>query len=89
MYSRGSDRGWRAIYEKTTKVGFSMSPTRLGEAESNPLFFRANSATFIAPSNATALGRDPDMRRNVPTAPLLFPEPKMRERTSAAEEQHA
>ena len=27
------------------------------------------------------LGRDPDMRRNVPTAPLLAPQPKVRERT--------
>ena len=29
------------------------------------------------------------MRRNVPKAPLLAPQPKARERPSAAEEQHA
>ena len=82
MYSRGSVRGWRAIYENQYKnVGFSMSPTRLGEAESKPLFFRAISAMFNAPSTATVLGRDPDMRhRNVPTAPLLAPQPKAREK---------
>ena len=82
MHNRGSVRGWRAIYEKTIEnAGFSMSPTRLGEAESNALFFRANSATFNAPSTDTVLGRDPGMRRNVPTAPLLAPQPKVRERT--------
>ena len=60
MYSRGSVRGRRAIYEKTkANVEFSMSPTRLGEAESNPFFFRASTATF------NVLGRDPDMRRDV------------------------
>ena len=38
------------LLTKTIKeVGFSMSPTRLGEAEINPLVFRANSATFNAP----------------------------------------
>ena len=50
-----------------------MSPTRVGEAESNPLFFRASSATFNAPETSTMLGRNPDMRRNVPTAPSLAP----------------
>ena len=58
-----------------------MSPARLGEAETNPLFLRANSATFNAPSTATVLGRDPDMRQNFPTAPLLAPQPKVRENT--------
>ena len=62
-------------------VGFSMLPTRLGEAESNPLFNKTNSATLKAPSIATVLGRDPDMRRNVTTAHLLAPQPKVRERT--------
>ena len=58
-----------------------MSPTRLGEAESNPLCFLASSATFNAPRTATVLGRDPDMRHNVPTAPLLAQQPKVREET--------
>ena len=35
------------------------------------------------------LGRDPDMRRNVPKNPLLAPQPKLRVKTSAAGEQHA
>ena len=39
-----------------TNVGFSMSPTRLGEAESNPLFLGASSWTFNAPNTATVLG---------------------------------
>ena len=88
MYSRGSVRGWRAIYEKNKNVGFCMSPTRLGEAGINHLLLRADSATFNAPSTATVLGRDPEMRRNVPTAPLLAPQSKVRE-PSAAGEQHA
>ena len=58
-----------------------MSPTPLGEAGSNPCFIRANSATFKAPSTATMLGQDPYMRRNVPTAPSLALEPKVRDRT--------
>ena len=69
------------LFTKKKYVGFSMSPTRLGEAESNSLCFRANSATSSAPSTATVLGLEPDMRRNVPTAPLLAPQPKVRERT--------
>ena len=82
MHGRGSVRGWRAIYEKTMKnVGFSMSSTRPGKAEGNPLLFRANSATFNAPSTDTVLGRGPDVRRNVPTAPLLTPQRKARGRT--------
>ena len=66
--------------KRKTIWGFPMSPTRLGEAESNPLFFRANSARFNAPSAATVLGRDRDMRRNVPTAPLLAPKPNVLEK---------
>ena len=56
-------------------MGFSTSPTRLGEAESNPL----SQLTPNAPSTATVLGRDPRMRRNVRTAPLFAPQPKVRE----------
>ena len=41
-------------------------------------FFGASSATFKAPNTATVPGRDPDIRRNVPTTPLLAPQPKMR-----------
>ena len=97
LYSKECIEGWRAIYEKTIKkVGFSMSPTRIGETESNPCFFRAKSATFNAPSTDTVLGRDPDMRRNiptgplaVPTAPLLAPQPKREKEPSADGEQHA
>ena len=70
-------------------VRFSMPPTRLSEAESNHLFFRANSATFNAPSTATVLGRDPETRRNAPTAPLLGPQPKCEKEPSAVGEQHA
>ena len=58
-----------------------MPPSRLGEAESEPSFFRANSAMFNAPSTVTALARDPGMRRNVPTTHLLAPRPKGREGT--------
>ena len=36
-----------------------MLPTRLAQAESNPLFFRAILATLYAPSTATELIRDP------------------------------
>ena len=58
-----------------------MSPTRLGEVESNPLFLGADSATFDAPGAATVLGRDPDMGRYLPTALVLPPQPKVRDRT--------
>ena len=70
-------------YENKTKnnVGFSMVPTGLRDAEGNPQYFRASSATLNAPSTATELGRDPDMRRHIPTAPLLAPQPTVRERT--------
>ena len=33
-----------------------------------------------AQSTATELGRDPDMRRNVPMVPLLAPQPEEREK---------
>ena len=70
--------------KQTMYQWFSMSPpTLISEAESNPLFFRAKSATFNAPSTDTALGQDPDMRHSVPTAPLLAPQPKARERALA------
>ena len=76
---------------KNKKCGvFHVSPTRLGEAESDPLFFIAKSATLNAPSTATVLGRDPDIRRNVPTPPWLSPKPKARKRTlSRRRAQHA
>ena len=69
-------RGWRVNDERNykTNVGFSMSPTRLGEAESNPLFSRASSPTLNAPGTATVLGRIPDMRRNVAT---VWPKPRL------------
>ena len=70
-----------AGYLRKKRVRFPMSPTRLGPAESNFLLFRANSATFNAPTTATMLGRDPGMRRNVLTGPLLAPQPKVREIT--------
>ena len=53
-----------------------MVPTRLGDAECRPLNFRADSATLNAPSTVTVLGRDPEMRRNVTTAP----QPELREK---------
>ena len=68
---RKSVRGWRAIEcenEKQKNAGVSVLPTRLGEAQSNPLCNRASSARLNAPSTAAELGRDPDMRRNVPSA---------------------
>ena len=36
------------------------------------------------PNPATVPGRDPDISRNIPTAPLLAPERKVREKPSAA-----
>ena len=71
--AEGVFEGGGLFTKNIEKVGFSMSPTRLGEAESNPLFFRANSATSNAPSIDMVLDGDPDTRRNVPTAPLLAP----------------
>ena len=67
--------------KNSKKVGFSMPPIRLGQAESNPLVLRASSAPLNAPSTATVLSQDPGMRRNVPTAPLLAPQLRVRERT--------
>ena len=60
----------KRVYTSIYNVVFSMSPTRLSEAGIKTYFFRASSAT------ATVLGRGPDMRRNVPTTPLLAPQPK-------------
>ena len=47
------------------------APARLSEAELNLLTRRASSATLNAHGTATQLGWEPDMRRNVPTAPLV------------------
>ena len=55
--------------KNTNLVGFSISSTRLGKADSNILFFRVNSGTFNAPSTATVLGRDRDMGRDGLAAP--------------------
>ena len=53
---------------------------RLIEAEHNPLKNLSSSATLNAQSTATELGWDPYMHRNVPTATLLAPQPKEREK---------
>ena len=69
MFSRENVRGWLAIYDLYLEINviFFMSPTWIGEAESNPLFLRAKSATSNALSTATVLFyRDLDMRRNRP-----------------------
>ena len=79
-YPIGGGRFTKKDEEKGGVVHVTYS-ARLGEAESNPLFFGVYSATFNAPSNSTVLGRNPDMRRNIPTAPLLAPQPKLIERT--------
>ena len=63
--------------KQNMNFGFSMFPTRLG----GPLLNRASSATVNASTTATKLGRDPGMRGNVPTAPLLAPHPRVQERT--------
>ena len=72
-----------------TNVGPSMSPTRLGDFERNPLFFGASSATLNAPSTATVLGRDPDMRRMYPQPPRLPRSRKGEKEPLAAGELHA
>ena len=54
-----------------------------------PLDKRATSATLNDQSTATELGWDSDMRCDVPTAPLLAPQPKVREKSSGAGEHHA
>ena len=59
------------------------------EAERNPLTKRASSAPLDAQSTATELGRDRDMRRNIPMGALLVPQPKARETPSAAGVQQA
>ena len=50
---------------------------RLSEAGHSLWTARASLATLNAQSTATELGRDPDMYRYVPTAPLLNPRPKV------------
>ena len=59
---------------------FPFAPTRLSEAERNPLRRGASSATLNAHRTANELGRGPDMRRNVPKLPFLAPQPKAREK---------
>ena len=59
------------------KCGFFHAPNRLSEAERNPLKKGASSAMLNARSTATELGQDPDMRRNVPVAPLLARQPEV------------
>ena len=73
---------------RSIQEGVFHTPDRRSEAEHNPLTKGASSATLNAQSTATALGRDPDMHCNVPTAPLLDPQPKMRDKISAAGEHH-
>ena len=60
--------------------GVFHAPDRLSEAEHNPLTKSASSVTLNAQSTATELGRDPDMYCNLPTANLLAPQPKVRDR---------
>ena len=85
MYSSGgfkNARWWRAIYfvrKKKQEIlwGFHLSHL-LGSARRKVVpFSRASSAKLKPPGAATLLGRDPDMRRNVPTAPLLASQPKV------------
>lgn len=67
-----------------------MSPTRFGETEENPLFFRASSARLKVPSIATVLIWDLDMRANVHTRPpLMHWRPKGEKKPGAAGERHA
>ena len=57
-------------------MGFSMRPLGSSKAEPKPLTKKASSATLNAQSTATEVGRDPDMRRDEPRAPLLAAQPK-------------
>ena len=50
------------------------------EAERNPLEKHAVSATLDVQSTTTELGRDRDMRRNLPMGALLAPQPKAQEK---------
>ena len=52
----------------------------LSEPEHNPLTKISSSMTLNAQSTAKELGWDPNMRRDIPTAPLLAPQPKGREK---------
>ena len=80
----------RAIFQKsTTKCGVFHAPDRPSDAEHNPLTTRASSATLNVQGTATGLDRDSDMRRNVPTAPLLAAQPIVGEKKNAAGEHHA
>ena len=87
IYSRGSVRGWRTIYNiyiyyiYIIYMGFSMSPIRLGEVESIPCYLEPNQRCSMHGAPPQMLVRDPDMGRNVSTAPLFAPQPKARERT--------
>ena len=69
-YVRG---GSRLLTTYSSIAGFIRAPARLSEAEHNPLRKRASSATLNVQNTATEPGRDPDMRRNVPKAPLASP----------------
>ena len=50
---------------------------------------KGSSATLNTHSATTELGRDRDMRRDVPVDALRAPQPKAREKLSAAGEQQA
>ena len=64
-----------------TCVGFSMHVLGLNsEVGRNPLKKRVSSATLHAQSIAAELGRDQDIRRNVPMGVFLAPQPKAREK---------
>eukprot|EP00904_Undaria_pinnatifida_P005929 jgi/Undpi1/2466/HiC_scaffold_13.g05846.m1 len=71
------------------KCGFFHAPNRLSEAERNPLKKGASSAMLNARSTATELGQDPDMRRNVPVAPLLARQPEAAKVTGVSKVLHA
>ena len=75
--------------KKQKPCGVFHGPTPLSEAERNAQMGRASSATLDVQSIATEFGRDRDMRRNVPMGALLTPQPKAREKPSAAREQQA
>ena len=47
--------------------------------ETQPLDEKSHLSYVNAQSTTTELRRDPDMRRNVPTAPVLAPQPKVGE----------
>ena len=87
---RKNERADRAIATAVPKpCGVFHAPIRLSEAERNTLTHEPALRLRVLRARATELGRNPDIRRNVPTDPLLAPQPKARENTSAAEKQHA